>query len=141
MGAAIQTYHCACTALILATPYSLDELPSRKAPGKDNAIILPMPEDSRLSPAGKEGESHMESSMHHITADPVSIVVRREDGFETRTLVRCERCNLVVAYRVNLEQTQSNVLFVLPESLTKTEDMKERKFSRKQSHNAVAQGV
>ena len=139
MEAAVQTYHCACTALILATPYNLDELPSRKAPGKDNAIILPMPEGSHSSAAVNEGEPYLESDVHHLVADSKSIMLRREDGFETRTLMRCKRCDLVVAYRVDSEQATTNVLFILPNALTKTEDM--RKGSSAQGSHNVAQGL
>lgn len=139
MEAAVQTYHCACTALILATPYTLDQLPSRKAPGKDNAIILPMPEDSYSSVAVNEGGPYLESTVHHLVADSKSIVVRRDDGFETRTLMRCKRCDLVVAYRIDPEQSTTNVLFILPESVTKTEDM--RKGRPPEESHSVAQRV
>lgn len=139
MEAAIQTYHCACSALILATPYSLKELPTRKAPGKDAAIMLPLPEASHSPDAMNEGGLYVESTMHHIVADPKAIVVRRVDGFEFRRLMRCERCDLVVAYRVDSEQAASNVLFILPESLTKTEDM--AKGSAQEGSHSVAQRV
>lgn len=40
---AIQTYHCICSTLLLASPYLLSSLPSRAPPAKDRARILPLP--------------------------------------------------------------------------------------------------
>lgn len=41
----IYTYHCFCSQLLLATPYTLSSLPRRKGPtGSDAALILPLGE-------------------------------------------------------------------------------------------------
>lgn len=44
----IRTYHCSfCKHLLIATTHDIASLPRRKAPALDNAIILPLPEDTK----------------------------------------------------------------------------------------------
>ncbi|KAL9100525.1 MAG: hypothetical protein Q9163_004114 [Psora crenata] len=48
----IHTYHCTCSILLLATPYSISSLPRRAAPPSlDRAYILPLPVLSHPSKA------------------------------------------------------------------------------------------
>lgn len=60
-----------------------------------------------------------------------SLVVRREDGFEKRWILRCGRCNLVVAYQLDWSQfgdearekvgRRLDILYLLPKSTVMTE--------------------
>ena len=113
----INTYHCICTTLILATTHNLETLPTRAAPVQDRSAILPLaPEGTAATPA---------SSLHNVTEDRKPIVVRREDGFEKRDLLRCNRCNLPVGYKLVDSEAGADVLYVLPDGLVTTEKMKE----------------
>lgn len=95
-------------------------------------MILPLNEN------GGDGENATEkhTSLHNVVFGRTPIVVRREDGFEKRTLVRCRRCELVVAYNLSSgdddEQVggggsareERDVVYILPGALVSTEDMK-----------------
>ena len=66
----------------------------------------------------------------HTVADQNPMIIRREDGFEKRTLVRCERCRLTVAYRLDADHFEDSereagqdTLYVLPGALVDTEGM------------------
>jgi hypothetical protein len=131
----IHTYHCACTSLLLATTTALPSLP-RRATSLDRAIILPLP-----SPA------HPPASTPHtillsLTADRRPTTIRRDDGFEKRTLWRCGRCRVVVGYMLDAAQFETvttaaeeesgnaqkdgiggEVLYILPGWLQSTEHM------------------
>lgn len=120
----ITTWHCLCSALVLATPYELDQLPRRASPGQDHAIILP------FAAEGSDPESSAvaipKSTLHNLTPDRKPLIVRREDGFEKRVPLHCTRCKLIVAYRVfddSGKAPMSNI-FLLPGGLMRTEDMK-----------------
>src|SRR5436305_6227496 len=43
----INTYHCICSTLLLATTHNLSLLPRRAEPALDKAFILPLPPASR----------------------------------------------------------------------------------------------
>jgi hypothetical protein len=47
-------------------------------------------------------------------------IVTREDGFEKRTLLRCGRCRLVIAYQL---ETQGKFLYVLPGAVTESKEL------------------
>ena len=116
-AAGINTYHCICTTLILATPYNLESLPTRRAPATDQCQILPLSADSE--------KNISESRLHNITNDRKAIIIRKEDGFEKRILVRCDRCHLVVGYRIEGDATASNAIYLMPGGLVSTEAMKQ----------------
>lgn len=107
----INTYHCICSTLLLATTHSLSSLARRTEPALDKAYILPLPPASRLAgaSAGKDEtvpqiRDKLEvgySLLLSTTQDRKSTMVRREDGFEKRTLLRCGRCRLVVGYKLD----------------------------------------
>lgn len=116
------SYHCICTTLILATKYDLDALPVRAQPALDHAIVLPLKRD---------GENEKHTSLHNLVHERKPVVIRREDGFEKRTALRCERCNVVVGYQLSDEQFSEtedvkaeDVVYILPGGLVSTEDMK-----------------
>ncbi|EKD15435.1 hypothetical protein MBM_06651 [Drepanopeziza brunnea f. sp. 'multigermtubi' MB_m1] len=118
----INTYHCLCTTLLLATTHTLSHLPRRSSPqspsttsaSSDTALILPLPplpsssspnpnpnptDDNPLPPQGH-------SILLALSPDRKLTIVRREDGFEKRLLYRCARCRLVVGYEVVHNQHQ-----------------------------------
>ena len=107
----INTYHCICSTLLLATTHSLTSLPRRAEPALDRAFILPLPPTSRLNADTAEEEDaetqHSDGSdvgyslLLSTTQDRRPTVVRREDGFEKRLLLRCGRCRLVVGYKLD----------------------------------------
>jgi len=110
----VLTYHCICHTLILATRHTLESLPAR-ATSKDSAKIVP--------PASQ-------AQVVHTIEERKPIIVRREDGFEKRSLVRCERCRLVVAYKLDADHFEDNskeagvgTLYVLPGALVDTATM------------------
>lgn len=123
--AAPRSYHCVCSTFILATNYDLSSLPVRAEPGLDKAIILPTRNDDDLD--------NQHTILQSLVADRQPTVVRRNDGFEKRILLRCQRCKLVVGYRldeahVNNGETQAqDIAYILPGSLSLTEDMLEGK--------------
>lgn len=67
-----------------------------------------------------------------------AILVRREDGFEKRYLLRCGRCRLVVGYYLDWSQhstsgeehsigkvgKREDLLYLLPGAMVSTEEMK-----------------
>lgn len=149
------TYHCLCTELILATTLELASLPRRAPPALDKAIILPVVATSILGddigsqdqassvqngPQNDSRETSREDYGHSVLAsivvDRKPTIVRREDGFDKRTLVRCQRCKLVIGYKLDDSQFGTggsirdmagrvfDIYFVLPGALVKTEEMK-----------------
>ena len=106
----INTYHCICSTLLLATTYNLALLPRRAEPALDKALILPLPPASRLAgettednaqPQKSDGADVEYSLLLSTTQDRKPTIVRREDGFEKRILLRCGRCRLVVGYKLD----------------------------------------
>lgn len=103
MALDINTYHCICTSLLLASTHLLSSLPRRTqsqsndSGAQDSAIILPLPssppEGDQLPPEGY-------TLLLGLDKDPKATVVRRQDGFEKRKLHRCARCRLVVGYEL-----------------------------------------
>lgn len=122
--ATAQTYHCLCTTLILATNYELDAFPVRAVPAQDQAMILPF----------HSGNKHV--ILENIIQEGKAIIVRREDGFEKRTLLRCKRCNLIVGYHLDEAHFSSQspqadrAVYLLPGALVSTEDMKAGKLPK-----------
>jgi hypothetical protein len=107
----IHTYHCICSTLLVATTYNLSSLRHRKEPALDKAYILPLPPAARLAgeTAGEEDAEPQTrdraddgySLLLSTTQDRKPTMVRREDGFEKRILLRCGRCRLVVGYKLD----------------------------------------
>lgn len=138
----IHTYHCLCSTLLLATPYTLSHLPVRAPPSKDDARILPLP--PLLSPGGDASptssantttaaDKATEKQQHHYPSlllpalRPARkfVMVQREDGFERRRVWRCGRCGVVVGYEVEREQKgeAGRVVFLLEGGLVETGEM------------------
>jgi hypothetical protein len=112
----INTYHCICTTLLLATTHTLSSLPRRAEPALDKALILPLPPASSLAAGGEKAEEVDDdaepqardasgdagySLLLATTQDRKPTMVRREDGFEKRVLLRCGRCRLAVGYKLD----------------------------------------
>lgn len=136
----IQTYHCICTSLLLATTHTLSTLPRRAAPSRDAAIILPLPSKPPSFSSAEAGEAGKRvaredmptegySTLLGIVQDPKPTIIRREDGFEKRLMFRCSRCSLVVGYEIlGLEKSAGeghagSVMYLLPAGTVSTEVM------------------
>ncbi|KAF4613373.1 hypothetical protein G7Y89_g15514 [Cudoniella acicularis] len=117
----IQTYHCICSTLLLATTHILSTLPRRSTTsgGLDAAYILPLPSSPPTFSLPTEDEQENEKEQNqdlptegytillpslqpttHADGTPKPVIVRREDGFEKRILYRCARCRVVVGYEL-----------------------------------------
>ncbi|KAI5777751.1 hypothetical protein EDC01DRAFT_676888 [Geopyxis carbonaria] len=117
----VHTYHCNfCSHLILASTHTIPSLPRRRAPGLDNAIIVPLPPPPKTSSedgpqsASESSDSESEAGgssrrrdkdsytlLLTLTRDRAAKVITREDGFEKRYLWRCGRCRLIVGYQLD----------------------------------------
>lgn len=136
----INTYHCLCSTLLLATPCTLSALPRRASPSLDRAHILPLPALSHSSRTGREGSEgrinvegdatsiedragENEDAVNSLRNDPLPsllapalrptrklVVVRREDGFEKRRVYRCGRCGLSIGYEIEGETAPTGVV-------------------------------
>lgn len=124
---AIKTHHCRfCNHLLLATTRHLPSLPRRKEPARDAALILPLPvsgaaeDDEEEEEEEEEGKEEKEGNgtttqtqkqrktkrkgkdysilLSTTLPDRKPTLVRREDGFEKRLLLRCGRCRVVMGY-------------------------------------------
>lgn len=105
----IQTYHCLCSTILLATPYPLSALPRRAPPSLDNAHILPLPPLARTTitttatiatPENTEALPLPSLLTQNMRPARKVVVVRREDGFEKRRVFRCGRCGVGVGYEI-----------------------------------------
>lgn len=116
-----RSYHCICSTFILATSYDLAALPERAEPGLDKAIILPV--------RNKDNPEEQHTILQNLVADRQTTVVRRDDGFEKRALLKCQRCKLVVGYYLDQAQFKSediqaqDIAYILPGAVLSTEDM------------------
>ena len=72
--------------------------------------------------------------MLNILLNGKPIIVRREDGFEKRYVVKCSRCKLDLGYYLDWNQfddgehgdrmdVRDDVLYILPGALLRTDDM------------------
>jgi hypothetical protein len=113
--AGVQTYHCLCTTLILTSPYNIEQLPTRRGPA-DQAHILPFSGSS---------DNVLESRLQNVTSDRRPMIVKRDDGFEKRLFMRCDRCRLLLGYRLGDNDDAPNVVYLLPGGLTSTGQMQE----------------
>lgn len=119
-GLAINTYHCICTQVILATTASLETLATRVV---DNSYVVALPEP------GEEGDY---STTLNTYLDEKPTVIRLEDGFEKRYFEKCSRCDLMVGYHLDRSQfdetkaqkgCRDDVIYFLPGGLVSTKDM------------------
>ncbi|KAL2012510.1 hypothetical protein VTN00DRAFT_35 [Thermoascus crustaceus] len=165
----IKTYHCRfCNHLLLASTRDVHSLPRRSSPASDGALILPLPpktpsttstlsdsesepEPEGLSPSPtrrKQGkrQEHYTILLSTTLPDRKTTIVRREDGFEKRLLLRCGRCRVVVGYLLDDihfprpvrevhdhdqegdkgnedDDDEAKVAYLLPGALVQTEEM------------------
>lgn len=117
----VQTYHCICNCLLLASTHKLSNLPRRQGSCLDEALILPLPSAPPITSV--ENEQQRESETEDIKDFPSEgytvilglnqekkiTVIRKEDGFEKRVLSRCARCNLIVGYEIQGDSTAMDV--------------------------------
>lgn len=119
------SYHCICSTFLVATNYDLSSLPVRRDPALDKAILLPTGDND-----DSDGPTTI---LQSLVADRQPTAIRRDDGFEKRILLKCQRCNLVIGYR--LEQAQfkdqaiqsDHVVYILPGALVSTDEMMNEK--------------
>lgn len=119
---AVNTYHCVCTTLILSVVEDLDSLPTRNDTA-DGALILPLPS------IPESANHYQNSALHNIVTDAKPIIIRREDGFERRILLKCYRCDSIIGYRLDDAHFHSpieaeSIIYILPGGLVDTEGMK-----------------
>lgn len=124
-----QTYHCLCTTLILTSTSDLQSLPCRAESSQDGALILPPPIKITSSDELPAQELQSASSaLLNVVSSQKPVIIRREDGFEKRTLLRCARCKLVLGYL--LDETHPGTggedakpVYLLPGGMISTSDM------------------
>jgi hypothetical protein len=129
-GAPPNSYHCLCTTLILITTQDLQRVPRRNKPVQDGALILAPPVVLNPSENVDAEISHLDaqSILVNTTPDRKAIIIRREDGFDKRTLLRCLRCKLSVGYTLDEShwedsQSHSRPVYLLPGGLLSTAQM------------------
>ena len=131
----VHTYHCLCSTLILTTTHDLQTLPRRQKPVQDAALILTPSVDITRSEAIETEIAHGTTSvLLNVTPERRPVIIRREDGFEKRTLLRCTRCQLVVGYCLDEahwenDEAPSRPVYLLPGGLLNTSEMVEGKKS------------
>ncbi|KAF7185943.1 hypothetical protein HII31_12816, partial [Pseudocercospora fuligena] len=113
----ISTYHCLCSELLLATPIPLDKLPTRQS---DKSHIC------KISTGGENITAN--SAILTKSAEPGSspLVLRLEDGFEKRFLIKCGRCGVGFGYKLWSESengVKEDVVFILQNGLIETRDV------------------
>lgn len=113
-GTNIQTYHCLCAQLALATPRPLSAFASRS---QDKSFILRQLE-------------HVLQQRLETSEQPK--MVRLHDGFEKRYVLECSRCRLPIAYHLDKAQfepsssstgIETEILYILPGALQTTEEL------------------
>ena len=130
----IHTYHCLCSTLLLATPYTLSTLPRRAPPSLDRAHILPLPPLSRpqTDTANTDiGTLRIDGPLPSLLTPNLrparkALVVRREDGFEKRRMYRCGRCGVGVGYEILREDGEGKdgrVVYLMEGGLVETGEM------------------
>lgn len=139
----IRTQHCRfCSHLLLATTRDLAHLPRRSDAALDQALILPLDQDSVDPETEIETETETETETQHrkhttlllstTVPDRQPTLIRRDDGIEKRLLLRCGRCRVVMGYYLNrvhystkMETDTPPAVYVLPAALVETEYMGE----------------
>ncbi|KIW91487.1 uncharacterized protein Z519_07453 [Cladophialophora bantiana CBS 173.52] len=129
----VHTYHCLCTTLVLTTAHDLHSLPRRHEPVQDGALVLAPPVDiTRAETLETQRSEPAGSVLLNVAPERKPVMIRREDGFEKRTLLKCVRCKLVIGYNldeVHFEKPEGNPrpVYLLPGGLLSTQDMAEGK--------------
>lgn len=127
------TYHCLCSTLILTTTHDLQTLPHRHEPVRDSALILAPPVDITRPDTSESHPAQSTSSiLLNVAPERRPIIIRREDGFEKRTLFRCSRCKVVIGYSLDdahWENSEPSLrpVYLLPGGLLSTAEMVEGK--------------
>ena len=110
------TYHCICSELIIALPRALQDCPKRL---QDGAHIC-------------ELDGTPASIVMGTMVDPDAVILKLDDGFEKRYLVKCSRCGVMVGYQLDQAQYANSkdvygrlesALFLLAGGLVSTADL------------------
>jgi hypothetical protein len=127
----VNTYHCICSTLLLSTTHDIQHLPRRissNSTGLDAALILPLPS----SPPTSELQQESYTILLSHARDPTPVIIRREDGFEKRYLLRCQRCKVIYGYEIARDKSMvaenvggytCPILYLLPGALVETQAM------------------
>ncbi|KAL6243493.1 hypothetical protein RBB50_009485 [Rhinocladiella similis] len=119
----INSYHCLCSTLVLTTAFDLQKLPHRAEPLQDGALILPPP--TKVSQSEHTAVDQPSTSvLLNAMFDRKPLILRREDGFEKRRLLRCTRCKLVLGYGLDEAQDNAGPIYLLPGGMMSTTAMK-----------------
>lgn len=75
-----------------------------------------------------DGHVGTDSFMSNVVPDRKPVIIRREDGFEKRIVLRCSRCKLILGYQLDeshFDTTQQipRPIYLLPGGLIGTEKM------------------
>lgn len=137
---AVSTYHCLCTELVLSTTIDLKDVPKRQS---DNSLICTTTDGNSFTP----GTSILETA---ITTDDNPVVLKLDDGFEKRYLVKCGRCGLTLGYQLDLSQFEGtkekigrreDVVYLLAGAVLGTQDVRTGRKVDEREVEAVLGGV
>jgi phage FluMu protein Com len=80
--------------------------PEKEAAGTAPAVPQAAAAPSTENHGGRKTEqAHYTIPLSTLLPDAAPIIIRREDGFEKRVLLRCGRCRVVVGYKLPSENT------------------------------------
>jgi len=116
MTTSVQTYHCICTNLVLATTF-----PFNHHRQLDRAIVLPNPSLSPRQEAALAGDETNSSVEDNHIPEPDSItqlvgssvrdsqplLIRSDEGIEKRYLLQCSRCRSILGYQLDWNQFEA----------------------------------
>jgi len=149
MTASVQTYHCICANLVLATTFPFTQY--RKL---DKSTILPIPRLSQSQEAALAGHETQDSTDddQDLASDSITqlvgisvidsqapLLIRSDEGIEKRYLLRCSRCKLTLGYQLDWDQystkgqfsdsvkngRRDDVLYLLEGAVASTEAMQD----------------
>lgn len=95
----LHSYFCTCSEILIILSSPIEDFPRREL---DDAVIVPTT-----------------SIAHGTYHDSGSIIIDRKDGYEDRSLKKCKRCDLDVAYQLD---DITEWTFLLKDAMTKELD-------------------
>lgn len=121
----VGTYHCICGQLACATSPALTALKTRST---DQARICAVSQQA-------QGSEFVELDARVIKENE-PVMLRMDDGFEPRYLIRCVRCSAVIGYQLDQMQVTpdakttgryNEVVYLLEAGLLATQELAARK--------------
>ena len=86
-------------------------------------------EQDDLTASTTANTKNVVTQLQNVVPDEKPILIRREDGFEKRTCLRCDRCGSTIGYQLDASHfpAQSSladqIVFILPGGLLSTTEM------------------